>query len=121
MEYSSHTPFSTYTSIINNNFFPTFQLMVGVLTFITGIFVIAVIRILGKRKLAITALFGSAIVCLLLSAYARHNLDDNVFSYDPETFPEKKSVIPLVLMYLLTIFTGLGIPWVLLGEVFPFR
>ncbi|CAH0731940.1 unnamed protein product, partial [Brenthis ino] len=96
-------------------------LMVGVLTFITGIFVIGIIRILGKRKLAISSLFGSAIICLLLSIYARQTLDPKVFSYNPETFPKKTSIVPLILMYLLTIFTGLGIPWVLLGEVFPFR
>ena len=95
--------------------------MVGILTFITGIFVVAVIRIVGKRKLAISSIFGSAIVCVLLSIYARQNLDDKVFSYDPKTFPKTTSMVPLVLLYLLTIFTGLGIPWVLLGEVFPFR
>lgn len=95
--------------------------MVGVITFVTSFIVIGLIKILGKRILAIGALFASAVVCALLSTYAKIKLDDSVFSYNPSTFPKETSVLPLVLMYFLAIFTGLGVPWVLLGEVFPFR
>ncbi|CAH2095258.1 unnamed protein product [Euphydryas editha] len=96
-------------------------LTVGIITFVTSCVVIGLIKILGKRILAIGALFACAVVCTLLSTYAKINLDDSVFSYNPSTFPKQTSVIPLVLLYLLAIFTGLGVPWVLLGEVFPFR
>ncbi|CAH2261871.1 facilitated trehalose transporter Tret1-like [Pararge aegeria] len=95
--------------------------MVGVITFITTFIVIGLIKLVGKRKLSIASLLGSAISCLLLSIYARRNLDDTVFSYKPSTFPTETSVVPIILLYMLTIFTGLGIPWVLLGELFPFR
>lgn len=95
--------------------------MVGVITFITTFIVIGLIKVMGKRKLSITSLLGSAISCVLLSVYAKTNLDDSVSSYKPDTFPTETSIVPVVLLYLLTIFTGLGIPWVLLGELFPFR
>lgn len=97
------------------------QLMVGVIAFITSIIVIGIIRIIGKRKLIITALLGTALSCVALSAYAKLNLPDSVFSYDKNTFPVEQSSVPLALFYILTTFTGLNIPWVLLGELFPFR
>ncbi|XP_028172431.1 facilitated trehalose transporter Tret1-like [Ostrinia furnacalis] len=96
-------------------------LMIGIITFITSFLVIGLIKILGKRKLAISAMFGSALCCMALSIYAKNNLDPSVFSYDTSTFPTEVSYVPLVFFYGLTVFTGFGIPWVLLGEVFPFR
>lgn len=83
--------------------------------------VVGIIKAIGKRKLAITAMLGCAFSCMALAIYAKNNLDESVFSYNPETFPVDKSYTPLVLFYLLTVFTGFGIPWVLLGEVFPYR
>ncbi|XP_037300888.1 facilitated trehalose transporter Tret1-like, partial [Manduca sexta] len=96
-------------------------LTVGIITFITSIVVIGIIKMAGKRKLILTAMLGTAISCTALSVYAKLNLDDSVFSYNSDTFPTNTSYIPLTLFYLLTVFTGLNIPWVLLGEVFPFR
>ncbi|XP_050680042.1 facilitated trehalose transporter Tret1-like isoform X2 [Leptidea sinapis] len=96
-------------------------LMVGVITFLTSIIVVALIKILGKRKIAITSLFGSAISCMALSIYAKSHLGGKVFSYDTETFPKETSYVPLILFYSLTTFTGFAVPWALLGEVFPFR
>ncbi|XP_032522237.1 facilitated trehalose transporter Tret1-like [Danaus plexippus] len=96
-------------------------LFVGVITFLVCFLIIGLIKILGKRKLVISSMLGSAISCLLLSTYAAKVLDESVSSYHPETFPEKTSLTPLILFYFMTIFTGLGIPWVLLGELFPFR
>ncbi|XP_034835783.1 facilitated trehalose transporter Tret1-like [Maniola hyperantus] len=95
--------------------------MVTVFTFITTFAVIGLIKVLGKRKLAISSILGSAVTCLLFSIYAKKNLDDAVFSYNPSTFPTETSIVPVILLYLLTIFSGMGIPWVLLGELFPFR
>ncbi|XP_023948769.2 facilitated trehalose transporter Tret1-like [Bicyclus anynana] len=95
--------------------------MVGLITFITTFVVIGLIKVFGKRKLSIASLLGSAISCLLLSIYAKRNLDGSVSSYDPSTFPTQTSFVPVILLYSLTVFTGLGIPWVLLGEIFPFR
>ncbi|XP_072933466.1 facilitated trehalose transporter Tret1-like [Epargyreus clarus] len=96
-------------------------LMVGVITFITGFFVVALIKVLGKRKLALSALLGTAISSTAISIYAKNNLSDSVFSYDTTTFPQEKSYVPVVMFYAFIMFTGFSIPWVLLGEVFPFR
>ncbi|XP_049886139.1 facilitated trehalose transporter Tret1-like [Pectinophora gossypiella] len=96
-------------------------LMVGMITLLMSVLVVGLIKIVGKRKLAITALLSTAISSMALSIYARHNLDDSVFTYDVTTFPTETSYVPLVLFYLMAVFTGLGIPWVLLGEVFPFQ
>ncbi|XP_022130999.2 facilitated trehalose transporter Tret1 [Pieris rapae] len=96
-------------------------MMVGVITCLSSAFVIIAIKTLGKRKLAISALFMTSICCVGLSIYAKLHLGKEVFSYDTTTFPKETSYLPLVLFYLMTWFTGCGIPWVLLGEVFPFR
>ncbi|XP_013139503.1 PREDICTED: facilitated trehalose transporter Tret1-like isoform X1 [Papilio polytes] len=96
-------------------------LMVGVITFLTALVVVMLIKVVGKRKLAISAMFGTAIFCAALSVYSRKNLADSVYSYDTNTFPTEKSYVPLVLFYMVATFTGLAVPWVLLGEVFPFR
>ncbi|KAI5645798.1 sugar transporter domain-containing protein [Phthorimaea operculella] len=96
-------------------------LMVGVITLVTSVLVVGIIKLVGKRKLAITAMLGAACSFTALGVYARSHLSDSVFTYDVTTFPTETNYVPLVFFYLLTLFTGLGIPWVLLGEVFPFR
>ncbi|XP_059058786.1 facilitated trehalose transporter Tret1-like [Achroia grisella] len=96
-------------------------LMVGIITFVTGVIVIGFIKMFGKRKLAISAMLGIAMSSTALSVYAKNNLDKSVFSYDTDTFPTEKDYLPQYLFYSLTMFTGFAIPWVLLGEVFPFR
>lgn len=95
--------------------------MVGLITLVTSIINVGFIKILGKRKLAISSLLMTALSCMCLSIYAKNNLDQTVFSYDPTTFPKETSYVPLVFFYSMTIFTGFGVPWILLGEVFPFR
>lgn len=95
--------------------------MVGILTLITTLVLVGFIKIFGKRKLALFSMLGAAVSCVGLSVYAKTYLDDSVFSYDPTTFPETKSYVPLALFYLLVIFNGFAVPWVLLGEVFSFR
>ncbi|CAG9112660.1 unnamed protein product [Plutella xylostella] len=96
-------------------------LMVGVITVVVCVVVAGTIKFLGKRKLCIGAMLGTAVFTLALSIYAKVNLDDTVFSYDVSTFPKEKSYVPLFLFYMMTVFTALAIPWVLFGEVFPFR
>lgn len=95
--------------------------MVGVITLIAALLVIGLIKLAGKRKLGITAMLGTALSCTALSVYAKHHLEDSVFSYDVESFPKETSAWPLVFFYLLTFCTGCNVSWVLLGEIFPFR
>lgn len=95
--------------------------MVGVLTLLANIIVISSIKFLGKRKIGISAMLGSAVCCTGLACFAYTHLDDNVFSYDSNSYPKEKSIIPLIFFYGLTIFSGMCLAWNLLGEVFPFR
>ncbi|XP_028041478.1 facilitated trehalose transporter Tret1-like [Bombyx mandarina] len=96
-------------------------LMIGVITVIMGVIVIGIIKMTGKRKLIILALLGTGLSSTGLSIYARLHVPDSVSSYDPATFPIEKSYVPQALLYSLAVFTGLCIPWVLLGEMFPFK
>ncbi|KAM3956448.1 facilitated trehalose transporter Tret1 [Aphomia sociella] len=80
-----------------------------------------IIKAVGKRKLILGALLGNAFCCIAISIYAATSLSPDVFSYEIDTFPEKKDMLPVVLFMLLVGFNNLGIPWVLLSEVFSFR
>ncbi|XP_013186214.2 facilitated trehalose transporter Tret1 [Amyelois transitella] len=97
------------------------MLIVGIITFVAALATVPIVKLTGKRKLAITAMLGCAISTTGLAIYARANLDDSVYSYDASTFPTELSHVPEILFFMLVVFNGLGIPWVLLGEVFPFR
>ncbi|XP_038207397.1 facilitated trehalose transporter Tret1-like [Zerene cesonia] len=96
-------------------------MIVGAITCISSLCLVAAIKLLGKRKPALISMLSTAVACIGLSVYAKINLDEKVFSYDVTTFPKETSYTPLILFYLLAFFTGPGITWVLLGEVFPFR
>ncbi|KAJ0172277.1 hypothetical protein K1T71_012250 [Dendrolimus kikuchii] len=99
----------------------TIVVLVGVVTITTSLLSALIVKSIGKRKLVLTSLFGMAVCSLGISVYASSTLSPNASSYDPETFPNKKEMLPVVLFMSLVCFHGLGIPWVLLSEVFPFR
>ncbi|KAG6462355.1 hypothetical protein O3G_MSEX013215 [Manduca sexta] len=80
-----------------------------------------IVKTIGKRKLILGSLFATALCSLGLSIYARTSISPDVFSYESITFTEKKEILPLFLFMALVCFTSLGIPWILLSEVFPFR
>lgn len=80
-----------------------------------------IVKLIGKRKLVLGSLLGTAFCSFAISLYARLNLSPEVFSYDALTFPVKKDFLPVALFVLLVCFNSLGIPWILLSEVFPFR
>ncbi|CAG9793504.1 unnamed protein product [Diatraea saccharalis] len=80
-----------------------------------------IVKLIGKRKLILGALFATSCCSLGISVYAGVKLPSSVFSYEIHTFPEEKSFLPVLLFILLVCFSSLGIPWVLLSEVFPFR
>lgn len=92
-----------------------------------GLFVIMsilsalIVKITGKRKLILGALLATAMCSLTISIYAGIKIPSSVFSYETHTFPEQKEILPVVLFLLLICFNSLGIPWVLIAEVFPFR
>lgn len=97
------------------------QVLVGALYIVMNVVSAVIVKTIGKRKLILGSLLATACCSLSLSIYARVNLNSTVFSYVTDTFPEHKETLPVLLFMLLICFTGLGIPWVLLSEVFPFR
>jgi hypothetical protein len=72
---------------------------------------------LGMRLLSIIAMFGCAVACLLLGAYSYVVLQPGGASQYVMTW------LPIVLFIMLYFFNSImaQIPWILLGEVFPFR
>lgn len=95
--------------------------MVGVITLITAIIIIGIIKLVGKRILGVISMLGTAVSSTALAVYAKTNLPASVSSYDTTTFPKETSYVPLAMFYVLAIFSGFNLAWVLLGEVFPFK
>ncbi|XP_022131116.2 facilitated trehalose transporter Tret1 [Pieris rapae] len=94
---------------------------VGVVFIIMNILSAVIVKVIGKRKLVLFSLLATAFCSLAISVYARTNLPLELFSYEPSTFPDKREILPVFLFMMLVSFSSLGIPWVLLSEVFPFR
>ncbi|XP_013186213.2 facilitated trehalose transporter Tret1 [Amyelois transitella] len=99
----------------------TVVVFIGASAILMNIVSAITVKIIGKRKLVLGALLGTAFCSLGISIYARTSLPADVFSYEAHTFPKQGDVLPVVLFMALVCFTSLGIPWVLLSEVFPFR
>lgn len=107
--------------VSNPNVPPFFQVLVGAVFIVMNLLSAVVVKAIGKRKLVVSSMLATACCSLTISVYAGINLSPEVFSYEPQTFPEAERILPVVLFMLLVSFTSLGIPWVLLSEVFPFR
>ncbi|KAL0819140.1 hypothetical protein ABMA28_008399 [Loxostege sticticalis] len=95
--------------------------LVGAVFIVMNLLSAAIVKLIGKRKLVLGSLFATACCSYSISIYAGIQLPATVFSYEIHTFPEQKEFLPVVLFMLLVCFSSLGIPWVLLSEVFPFR
>lgn len=87
----------------------------------------ATVKVLGKRKLALFSVFGTAVSCLSIGFYAystfpagyssftKHDLSDGISASD--------NYFPMIMFFSLSFFSSMGtsIPWMLLSEVFPFK
>ncbi|KAL4717244.1 hypothetical protein ACJJTC_017131 [Scirpophaga incertulas] len=95
--------------------------VVGALFIVMNLITAVAVKVIGKRKLVLGSMLATTSCSLSISIYAALYIPDHVFSYEPATFPEPTDFMPIVLFFLLVCFSSLGIPWVLLSEVFPFR
>ncbi|XP_075984887.1 facilitated trehalose transporter Tret1-like isoform X2 [Anticarsia gemmatalis] len=93
----------------------------GAMFILMSILSAVIVKMIGKRKLILGSLLATAGCSLAISVYARSNVSSSVFSYETHTFGDNKEMLPVVLFLMLVCFNSLGIPWVLLSEVFPFR
>ncbi|KAI8437664.1 hypothetical protein MSG28_011914 [Choristoneura fumiferana] len=99
----------------------TIVVLVGAVFIVMNLLSAVIVKLIGKRKLVIGSLSATAFCSLFISIYAGTSLPQSVFSYEKHTFPEGTDTLPIVLFMMLVCFTSLGIPWVVLSEVFPFR
>ncbi|XP_047537722.1 facilitated trehalose transporter Tret1-like [Vanessa atalanta] len=95
--------------------------VVALVFIIMNLLSVVIVKTIGKRKLILSSLFATACCSLALSVYAGSKLPSEVFSYEASTFPEQTEILPVILFMMLVMFTSLGIPWILLSEMFPFR
>jgi hypothetical protein len=89
----------------------------GVASVAGGVCLFVFVHWAGKRKLALTALAGSAACCLTVAIYSYVVLRPGV------TTEHAMPWIPLTTVVLLSFFNSLFffIPWNWLSEIFPFR
>lgn len=99
----------------------TLVVIAGAVSIFMAIISAAVVKIIGKRKLIIGSMLATTLSSYAISIYSKYYLNEDVFSYEINTFPHGTNVVPVILFMLLMSFTCLGIPWVLVSEMFPFR
>lgn len=100
--------------------------MIGILGFSANIACTCLIKVLGKRKLALISMLGTCISIVSLAIYSYLVLPPGLTSFEKHVTQEPTTLgfIPLTLIYALAFFTSFGlvpVPWMLLSEVFPFK
>jgi hypothetical protein len=82
-----------------------------------GVFLVVFVHCLGKKKLALIALAGSAACCLVIAVYSF------VVLRPGGATDRGMPWIPLIMVVMLAFFNSLFfyIPWNWLSEIFPFR
>ncbi|XP_068619871.1 facilitated trehalose transporter Tret1-like isoform X2 [Battus philenor] len=110
-----------HTFFVKETIRPFTLVVVGAVFIPMNLISATIVKMIGKRKLVIGSLLATALSSLSIGIYARIKLPSTVFSYEPSTFPEPNEILPVVLFMALVCFTSLGIPWILLSEVFPFK
>lgn len=89
----------------------------GVASVAGGVTLFVLVNWAGKKKLALTALAGSAVCCLIIAIYSYVVLVPDVATVQAMPW------IPLTMVIVLAFFNSLYfyIPWNWLSELFPFR
>lgn len=105
------------------------QVVVSVVGLVGNIACMIMIKLLGKRKLAMISMLGCALSALLIGTWAKIALQPWARSTDSQLPPElgqyqESAWMPLVLFIGLAFFMSVGvspIPWIMLSEVFPYQ
>lgn len=85
------------------------------------------ISVVGKRKLLLFSITGTALSCFALSVYAYYTLPFDWSSFDPHTIQTvagPENYFAMIMFFSLAFFTSVGagpIPWMFLSESFPFK
>ena len=89
----------------------------GITSVLGGVCLFVLVHWVGKRKLSLVAMAGSAASCLVIALYSYIVMSSQVHIFSPMPW------IPLTMVIALSFFNSLFfyVPWNLLCEVFPFR
>lgn len=97
---------------------------------LANVFVMFLVKLLGKRKLLLSSLVAAVCVCFGLSYNAHQYVPSGVSSFDDDAataaFVEsgpKDNWVALVLVVALAFIgnVALCVPWSMISEVYPFR
>lgn len=100
--------------------------IVGLCKFLANIFCMLLVKFVGKRRISLWSIAGTAVCCLSLGIYGSIYLPSGWSSFDkhlPEEVPGY-GTFPMVVFFVLAFITSAGmipIPWMLLSEVFPYK
>lgn len=107
---------------------PSEQTMVilGFLDNLASVVFICLVRLMGKRRLYLTAGFGIFISSLVITCYGFIVMPSGIVSFDQANEVEGTNLafIPVICLYFWNFFSNCGfmaMPWMLLSEVFPFK
>lgn len=101
--------------------------VIGILGFAANIACTCLIKVLGKRKIALISMTGTCISMIALAIYSYKVLPPGTTSFGKHEIQPGGSplgFIPLTFIYTLAFSTSFGllpVPWMLLSEVFPFK
>ena len=101
--------------------------VIGILGFAANISCTCLIKLLGKRKIALVSMLGTCVCISALAIYSYKVLPSGMNSFQkhvPTVEANSLGYIPLTLIFGLAFFTSFGlmpVPWMLLSEVFPFK
>lgn len=99
--------------------------IVGLMKFLANIFCMLVVKFVGKRKISLYSIAGTAMCCLALGVYGSIYLPAGWSSFDKHGTGEAgDGTFPMIIFFALAFITSAGmipIPWMLLSEVFPYK
>lgn len=100
--------------------------IVGLMKFLANIFCMLVVKFVGKRRISLYSIAGTAFCCILLGIYGSMYLPAGWSSFDKHVVEEVpgNGTVPMLIFFALAFITSAGmipIPWMLLSEVFPYK
>lgn len=115
--------FQAYGAPVDSNWS---TVIVGLMKFLASIFCMLVVKFVGKRRISLYSIAGTAILCLALGLYGSIYLPSGWSSFDKHVVAEVPGhgIVPMLILFALAFVTSAGmvpIPWMLLSEVFPYK
>ncbi|GAB0097351.1 facilitated trehalose transporter Tret1 [Sergentomyia squamirostris] len=113
--------FQAYGVPVNPNWA---TVVTGLFKFLANIVCMIGVKFIGKRRISLVSIIGTAICCIAIGCYAHMVLPPGWSSFDKHTEVPGDGIFPMVMFFALSFITSVGmipVPWMLLSEVFPFK